>query len=95
MAIVREYTCRDCGSKNIVKNGKSKYGQQKYHCKDCNAYKVLEPKQKYTEERKDEIIRAYQERSSMRGIQRIYGTCRKTLSGWLKKNQKNRALLTH
>jgi transposase-like protein len=94
MGIVYEYTCRVCESKNIVKNGNTKYGQQKYHCKDCNAYKVLEPIQKYTEEKKEEIIRAYQERPSMRGIQRIYGTCREALANWLKKNQKNRILLT-
>jgi len=87
MTIVKTYQCRVCGSENILKNGKTPYGQQKYYCKDCKAHKILEPKQKYTEEKREEIIRAYQERGSMRGIQRIYGTCRDTLSDWLKKNQ--------
>ncbi|CAD7852093.1 MAG: hypothetical protein, partial [Olavius algarvensis Gamma 1 endosymbiont] len=31
------------------------------------------------------IIKAYQERSSMRGIERTHGVCRQTLSAWLKK----------
>lgn len=87
MAIVKTYKCRACASENIVKNGKTKQGQQKYYCKDCKSHKLLELKPKYTEAKKEEIIRAYQERGSMRGIQRIYGTCRDTLSTWLKKNQ--------
>ena len=95
MGIVREYSCRICGSKNIVKNGKTPSGQQKYHCKECKAHRLLELNPKYTEEKREEIIRAYQERPSMRGIQRIYGTCRDTLSGWLKKNQDIRTYPTH
>jgi IS1 family transposase len=43
----------------------------------------------YTDERKEEIIRAYQERPSMRGIERIFDVCRQTLSKWLKKKVEN------
>ena len=45
---------------------------------------VLEPQNRYTEEEKDLIIKAYQERSSMRGIERTHGVCRQTLSAWLR-----------
>lgn len=38
------YSCRVCGSENIVKNGTNRLGQQQYHCKDCGAYRVLESK---------------------------------------------------
>lgn len=85
MAIKRNYTCTNCASENIVKNGKRPNGQQKYHCKNCGVYRTIEPKVKYTEEKRQEIIKVYQERASMRGIKRIYGTARETLSGWLKK----------
>ena len=44
---------------------------------------VLEPQNRYTEEEKDLIIKAYQERSSMRGIERTHGVYRQTLSAWL------------
>ena len=91
MTIKYVYTCTNCGSENIVKNGTRPDGQQKYHCKDCGVYRTLNPKVKYTEEKKQEIIRAYQERSSMRGIKRIYGTARETLSGWLKKRSSKTA----
>ncbi|MBF6594461.1 MAG: IS1 family transposase [Thermaceae bacterium] len=81
------YRCTRCGSENIVRNGTTPYGKQQYKCKDCSRYSVLEPSVKYSEEDKAQILAAYQERSSMRGIQRIYGISRKTLSKWLKKSQ--------
>ena len=84
--IVKRYSCRDCGSLNIVKNGHNSSGSQQYLCKDCGARKVLTPKVKYTEERKEEILRTYQERASQRGVARAFGISRQTLVNWLKKN---------
>ena len=43
------------------------------------------PKQRYSEERKAEVLRAYQERSSLRGLNRTFGITRKTITQWLKK----------
>ena len=31
------------------------------------------------------MLRAYHERASLRGVRRIFGVSRTTLSGWLKK----------
>jgi hypothetical protein len=39
----------------------------------------------YTEERKEEILRAYQERSSLRGLRRTFGVSPTTVMSWLKK----------
>ncbi len=79
------HACRKCESQHIVKNGKNVCGSQQYLCRDCGASGVLNPKVAYTEEVKDLIIDAYQERSSMRGIERTFGVSRQTLSHWLKK----------
>ena len=81
--------CKDCGSSNVVKNGKRSNGRQKYHCKHCGSYRTFGPDFFYSEERKEEILRAYKERCSMRGIQRIYGTSMTTLVSWLKKKSKD------
>ncbi len=78
------YQCPKCGSANIVKNGQYK-NKQKYKCNDCESYGTLNPTVKYNEERKAEILRAYQERQSMRGIRRTYGISIQTLVNWLKK----------
>jgi len=77
--------CRACGSTHIVKNGRNRSGSQQYQCRTCGASKVLLPKQHYSEERKAEVLRAYQERSSLRGLNRTFGITRKTITQWLKK----------
>ena len=77
--------CRKCGRHNIVKNGRNRSGSQQYVCKDCRAAGVLTPKRLYDQARRDEILRAAQERSSMRGIARTFGVSRKTLAAWIKK----------
>ncbi len=79
------YACRNCGSQNIVKNGHNASGSQQYWCKDCGKRGVLEPKHGYTEAEKEQILSAYSERSSVRGIQRTFGVSRLTLVSWLKK----------
>ena len=38
-----------------------------------------------TESRKEEILSAYEERSSLRGLERTFGVARSTVSHWLKK----------
>lgn len=65
------YKCTYCHSENIVKNGTSAKGQQKFHCKNCNSYRTLNPIIKYSDERKDEILKTYEERASLRGVHRI------------------------
>ena len=79
------FACRKCGSERVVKNGHNRSGSQQYKCHDCGACGVLSPKHRYTEEQKAQILRAYRERPSMRGIERIFGVARQTLAEWLKK----------
>jgi transposase-like protein len=82
--------CPECESDNIIKNGKDYKGNQKFHCHACGAYRTLAPTGRYTPERKEEILRAYQEHStrSVRGISRIFGVARQTLVSWLKEKAK-------
>ena len=80
------HVCTGCGSEDIVKNGKNRYGKQQFKCKACGKQAVLQPSVKYSETRKAEILAAYQERPSMRGISRVYGVSRQTLATWLKKS---------
>ena len=81
--------CYHCGSDNIVKHGLTKNAKQRYLCQDCKRSSREQPQPNgYTEEQREEILRAYQERSSLRGLTRTFGVSRNTVSGWLKK--KNR-----
>ena len=78
-------TCPHCGSSDLVSNGHNqKNGKQKYHCKGCDKYGTLDAAPVYSEERKEEILKAYFERPSMRGIERVFGVARQTVSSWLR-----------
>jgi len=78
------YTCHRCDSENIIKNGTNRLGQQQYHCKDCGAYRVLKPKRPAQKKDKDTILRAYQERMSMRGVARVFHIARERLACWMR-----------
>jgi len=76
--------CTKCTSINITKNGTDYKGDQKFHCLDCDAYGTLEPRSRtYPKFVKELVLRAYRERSSMRGIERIFGIARQTLARWI------------
>jgi IS1 family transposase len=45
---------------------------------------VIRPKERYTAEAKDTILRAYRERMSLRGLQRVFGVWRSTVLRWLR-----------
>jgi len=77
--------CPKCNSLNLEKNGTDYKGSQKYHCLDCNAYGTLDAQPRsYPEFFKELILRAYRERASMRGIERIFYIARQTLARWLR-----------
>lgn len=79
--------CYHCGSEALKKNGFAPNGKQKYWCKACSKASREQPSAKgYNEARKEEILRAYEERSSLRGLSRTFGVSRTTVTKWLKKS---------
>jgi len=88
--VTKTVTCYHCGSENIVKNRIAPNGKQKYRCKDCKKQIRDEPSPNaYSEPRKEEILSAYEECSSLRGLERTFGVARNTVGRWLKKNEAN------
>jgi transposase-like protein len=78
--------CAHCGSEQLSKYGRAPNGKQKYRCRECGRQSRENPTpHAYSLERRDEILRAYEERSSLRGLTRTFGISRTTLIGWLKK----------
>src|SRR6266568_3989156 len=76
--------CRACKSTNIIKNGTNRCGTPQYHCKDCGTYRVLQLKTVYSEAEKQTVLQSCQERSSLRGVQRVFGVARQTIAQWMK-----------
>jgi transposase-like protein len=82
-------SCAHCGSQQLVHHGRTTNGKQRYLCKDCQRSSRANPQSNgYTQEEQDEILRAYEERSSLRGLTRTFGVARNTVSSWLKKKKR-------
>ncbi|TME10013.1 MAG: IS1 family transposase [Chloroflexi bacterium] len=60
--------CPHCGSEDLRRNGQAPNGKQKCRCRACKRQSRENPTpHAYSEERREEILRAYEERSSLRG----------------------------
>ena len=79
--------CVECGGTAVIKRGRTRNGKQRFGCKACGITFREDPQSNaYDEARKAEILRAYQERSSLRGLTRTFGVSRQTVTAWLKKS---------
>ena len=83
-------SCPHCGGNSLRKHGRSANDKQKYLCKSCGrTFRENPGSNAYSEERKEEILRAYAERTSLRGLTRIFGVSRQTVTSWLKKSEES------
>jgi transposase-like protein len=90
MPITITLTCPHCQSEDLVKFGFAPDGRQRYRCKTCRKQHRENPRSNaYSEQEKEIIINASQERSSLRGLQRTFGVERHTISKWIKKKLMN------
>jgi len=85
--------CRHCESTGLVRYGQTPNGKQRYLCHACGKQSRDNPGcNAYAEERREEILRADEERSSWRGLSRTFGVSRQTVTSWIKKNGRVAAL---
>jgi transposase-like protein len=79
-------TCYHCGSDQLARNGLTQHGKQRFLCSECGrTSRDNPPPNGYTAEERQRILRAYHERSSLRGLSRTFGVSRNTVTSWLKK----------
>lgn len=63
--------CPHCQNDALVRNGWAPNGKGKYLCHACRRQSREDPTpHAYPEERREEILHAYEERSSLRGLER-------------------------
>ena len=78
------HVCLRCGSEAIRKNGHADNGAQRAKCLACGRTFILQPEgERYDQKFKDQVVAAYQDRMSLRGITRTFGVCRKTILRWV------------
>ncbi|MGI9107161.1 MAG: transposase-like zinc-binding domain-containing protein [Pyrinomonadaceae bacterium] len=74
-------TCYHCGSDRLARNGLTQQGKRHYLCSGCGRASRDQPQVNgYTEAQRERILRAYHERSSLRGLTRTFGVSRNTVS---------------
>ncbi len=79
--------CPHCRSEQLVRNGKASDGRQRFLCRNCGRRSTQDPRPSgYPEAQRDLILRAYQERASLRGLTRTFGVARNTVTAWVKKS---------
>jgi transposase-like protein len=82
--------CQHCQSQNIIRYGLSPTGKQRYLCRDCGRRSRDNPTSNaYSDEERELILRAYDERSSLRRLQRTFGVSRNTVTSWIKKRNQS------
>jgi predicted Fe-S protein YdhL (DUF1289 family) len=80
--------CPHCQSEALVRNGHAPNGKQLYRCRACGRQSRETPTPNvYPQARRQEILHASQERSSLRGLTRTFGVSRTTVSSWIKKKE--------
>jgi len=85
--VIQVLHCRHCDSQNVIRHGRDKAGRQRFLCHDCRrTFEEQAGRRAHTDEFKARALAAYQERCSMRGVCRLFGVGRNTLSGWIKKS---------
>ena len=78
------HVCAQCGSERIRKNGHAENGEQRARCLACARTFILRPKgERYDQRFKDQVVAAYQDRMSLRGIARTFGVCYQTVIRWV------------
>ena len=86
--VIEIVLCRHCQSNNVIKHGRDRRNVQRFRCRDCErTFQKPEEDRSYTPAFRAQVLAAYQERASMRGVSRVFGIARGTLDGWLKKSQ--------
>ena len=88
--------CAHCDSTNLIRFGYQRNGKQRFYCQDCQRCCTQNPgSAAHDPAFKARVLAAYQERSSMRGICRIFGISRNTLAKWLKKSERAAGSFEH
>ena len=79
------HACPHCGGQRLQKNGHTRRGAQRALCVECQRTFTLSPQgPRYDEPFKAQVLAAYEDRLSTRGIPRAsLGGCYQTLMRWV------------
>lgn len=78
-------SCKGCGGIELVKNGSTRHGVQRYKCKGCgSSYGDGDRRLKYGLEKRLKIINMYLEGIGIRSIERLEGVSNPLIVYWIR-----------
>ena len=87
-----ETLCNVCQSSKIVKNGRSRHGNQRYRCKSCGATFGDLDRRLVSDELKDSALRHYAEGVGLRATERLVGVSHNSVMNWVQQEVAGKAL---
>ena len=76
--------CPHCKTKNIVKNGNSQHGRQRFLCRDCQRTFGVADRRRVCAATQAQARRLYLEGVGFRGIERLLGVSHVSVMNWVK-----------
>jgi transposase-like protein len=77
--------CKGCGSSDLVKNGLSPEGAQKYKCKSCSGtYRSCDNRLKHSMDKRIRVVKMYLEGIGIRSISRLEGVSGALIVYWIR-----------
>ena len=77
--------CKGCGGKDLIKNGVSPEGTQKYKCKICgSAYRSGDKRLKHAMHKRLKVIKMYLEGVGIRSIERLENVSAPLIVYWIR-----------
>jgi len=82
--------CPACQSRHVIRFGTNATGKQRFRCKDCQRAFLDKPHVSRLADPAfvSQVLAAYHERMSMRGVARVFNMSRTTLTELIKKSHK-------
>lgn len=84
-------SCPKCGSSENQRRNGHKGNLQLYKCKCCNSYysKLIGKSKRYSEETKEQAIKAYYSGLSGRKVGQLFGMSKANVYRWIKKTEQS------
>ena len=76
--------CPHCEKENIVKNGNSMHGRQRFLCRDCQRTFGVKDRRRVSAATQAQARRLYLEGVGFRGIERLLGVSHVSVMNWIK-----------
>ncbi len=77
--------CKGCGSKELIKNGKTPEGAQRYKCKSClSTFRSGDKRLKHDLSIRIKVIKMYLEGIGIRSIERLEGISNPLIIYWIR-----------